>query len=344
MPTRPRSLSEFQKRFPNDAACAEFLFARRWPRGFVCPKCQDGRAALLKARAATYECQSCRRQTSVIAGTVMHRSKVPLHKWFWAAHLMAIHSNGISALQLAPQLGVTYKTAWLLAQKLRRAMVDPDRDLLSGVVEVDQTELPFRTKDSFFDPTKANKILIIGAVEVIDRGTGRPPPKKPGQRFPNTRAGRIRLAAIADNTAPVLQAFIHKNVAPGSMIMTDGHRSYGGLKGYIHDPRKVKKMAAHIVLPWIHRTFSLMKRWSLGTYHGLRLKHIDRYLEEFVFRFNRRRHRHISFEMVLGLAAHHPPIDYWTIAGKANPRKGQIFRRRRPRQRATAYGMRYDRT
>jgi len=127
------------------------------------------------------------------------------------------------------------------------------------------------------------------------------------------------------------------------MVITDGHRSYGNLRGYIHDPRIVRGMAAHLVLPWIHRTFSLMKRWALGTYHGLRLKHVDRYLEEFVFRFNRRRHRHISFDTVLGLAAHHAPTDDWAITDKTNPRRGQTFTRRRPRRRATAYGMRPDR-
>jgi hypothetical protein len=99
----------------------------------------------------------------------MHRSKLPLTVWFWAAHLMATHSNGMSAVQLEAQLGITYKTAWLLAQKLRRSMIDPQREPLEGVVEVDQAEIPFRADNSFFDPVKSGKILIAGAVEVIDR-------------------------------------------------------------------------------------------------------------------------------------------------------------------------------
>jgi hypothetical protein len=126
---------------------------------------------LLKSRAHTYECLDCGRQTSITAGTAMHRSKLPLTVWFWAAHLMATHSNGMSAVQLEAQLGITYKTAWLLAQKLRRSMIDPQREPLEGVVEVDQAELPFRAENSFFDPLKSGKILIAGAVEVIDRGT-----------------------------------------------------------------------------------------------------------------------------------------------------------------------------
>jgi len=149
---RARSLREFQTSFPDEASCAAFLFERRWPEGFVCPACGDGRAALLRSRAHTYECLDCGRQTSITAGTVMHRSKLPLTVWFWAAHLMATHSNGMSAVQLEAQLGITYKTTWLLAQKLRRSMIDPHRELLEGVVEVDQAEIPFRADNSFSIP------------------------------------------------------------------------------------------------------------------------------------------------------------------------------------------------
>src|SRR5882724_9397599 len=129
---RARSLSEFQASFPDETSCAAFLFERRWPEGFVCPACGGGRPALLKSRAHPYECFGCGRQTSITAGTVMHRSKLPLTVWFWAAHLMATHSNGMSALQFEAQLGIPYKTAWLLAQKLRRSMIDPQREPLEG--------------------------------------------------------------------------------------------------------------------------------------------------------------------------------------------------------------------
>ena len=164
-----RSLSQFQEAFSDEASCAAFLFKRRWPEGFVCPACGKRRAAVLKSRPRLHECLDCGRQTSVTAGTVMHRSKLPLTTWFWAAHMMTTHSNGMSALQLQDQLGVTYKTAWLLTQKLRRSMVDPDREPLEGVVEVDQAEIAFREGDTFFEPGNASKILVIGAVEVIER-------------------------------------------------------------------------------------------------------------------------------------------------------------------------------
>jgi hypothetical protein len=208
----------------------------------------------------------------------MHRSKLSLTMWFWAAHLMATHSNGMSALQFEAQLGITYKTAWLLAQKLRRSMIDPQREPLEGVVEVDQAETPFRADNNFFDPVKSGKILIAGAVEVIDRGTNQAKPRRKGAKYLDTRSGRIRLAAIPDNSAASIEAFVRANVKTGTTLLTDGHRSYPGLTDCRHDPRTVGKMAGHVALPWIHRVFSLMKRWGLGTYHGLRRKHIDTYL------------------------------------------------------------------
>ena len=339
---RARSLTEFQEAFPDEAGCAAFLFERRWPGSFVCPVCGKDRAAILKSRAHTYECLDCGRQTSLTSGTVMHRSKLPLTAWFWAAHLVSTHSNGMSARQLEDQLGLTYKTAWLLAQKLRRSMVDPDREALEGVVEVDQAEIPFRAGDSFFDPDDAGKILIAGAVEVIDRDTGQAKPRRKGAKYLDTLSGRIRLAMIADNSATSIEDFVRANVKRGTTLLTDGHASYPGLTGYRHDPRVIGKMAGHVVLPWIHRVFSLVKRWGLGTYHGLRRKHIDTYLNEFVFRYNRRFYRHASFETILRLAAHHEPANYWDIIGRANPRKGNPALRRAPRRRKTATGMRQD--
>jgi len=318
---RPRSLTQFQKDFSDESSCAAYLIARRWPEGFVCPACGSKRSAFLMSRAHTYECLDCGRQTSITAGTVMHRSKLPMPTWFWAAHLMATHSNGMSALQFAAQLGVTYKTAWLLTQKLRRSMVDPDREPLEGVVEIDQTEIPFRTDDAFFDPAKAGKIVIAGAVEVIDRATNQAKPRKIGAKYLDTRSGRARLAVIPNNSAASIHAFVRANVKRGATLLTDGHKSYLGLSEYRHDPRTVGKMAGHVALPWIHRVFSLMKRWGLGTYHGLRRKHLDTYLNEFVFRYNRRFYRHGSFETVLGLASRHNPVSYWDIIGRQKSRK-----------------------
>ena len=309
---RARSLAEFQKSFPDEESCAAFLFKQRWPDGFVCPGCGKRRVVGLKSRPRLHECLDCGRQTSVTAGTTMHRSKLPL---------TTTHSNGMSARQLEDQLGVTYKTAWLLTQKLRRSMVDPNREPLEGVVEVDQAEIPFREGDAFFEPGNAGKILVIGAVEVIDRASNQAKPRRKHAKYLDTRSGRLRLAMIADNSAASIAAFVRANVKPGTTLLTDGHASYPGLSGYRHDPRIVGAMAGHVVLPWSHRAFSLLKRWALGTYHGLRRKHIDTYLNEFVFRYNRRFYRHVSFEALLGLATHHEPTGYWDIIKRDNPRK-----------------------
>jgi predicted RNA-binding Zn-ribbon protein involved in translation (DUF1610 family) len=294
----PRSLPDFQRHFPDDAACAAYLAKARWPEGFVCPTCGHGRAWRLKTKAFTYECSRCHRQTSVTAGTVMHASKLALSMWFWAAYLMATHSNGISALQLQSQLGFgSYKTAWLLCAKLRRAMVAPDREPLAGLVEVDETTINYRTKA---DPpaggggrSHQGKLLVAAAIEVVD-----------------DRPGRIRLAAIDDFSATSLHAFLAANLASGATAKTDGWAGYPGAPDLTHEPHVVGPMAAHIVLPWVHRVFANLKTWALGVYHGLRRPHLQAYLDEFVFRFNRRRTRHAAFRTLLGIGVKITPATY----------------------------------
>ena len=296
----PGSLIAFQQHFPDEAACAAYLTAVRWPHGFVCPRCGHSKAWLLQTKAWTYECAGCRKQTSVTAGTILHGSKLPLTLWFWAAYLMATHSNGISALQLQHQLALgSYKTAWLLCAKLRASMVAPERNPLYGLVEVDETEIACRSRN---DPpaggggrSHQGKILVVGAVEVQDGGAG---------------PGRIRLQEVPDYSAVSLHPFLAANLAPSATVKTDGWSGYPGAPGVHHDPHTIGKMAAHIVLPWSHRVFSNLKTWALGVYHGLRREHLQSYLDEFVFRFNRRHHRHASFRSLLGIAAGHAPLTY----------------------------------
>ena len=194
---RPMSRAAFEARFPDEAACARHLAAKRWPDGFVCPACGHDRGWGLKRRRASWECAACGKETSVTAGTIMHRSHLPLKTWFMAVHIVTSHSNGISALQLQAQLGLgSYKSAWLLLHKLRRAMVDPDRSLLEDLVEIDEATLPFRTVK---DPTAGGqgrspqgKMRIAGAVELSPEGEPR----------------RIRLAPIGDFSARSLHAFV----------------------------------------------------------------------------------------------------------------------------------------
>jgi hypothetical protein len=293
---RPLSRAQFEARFPDDAACADHLARRRWPNGFVCPGCGGAKGWALKTKAFTWECAACRRQTSVTAGTIMHASHLPLKVWFTAIHIVTSHSNGVSALQLQAQLGLgSYKSAWLLLQKLRRAMVDPGRGLLEGVVEIDETEIPLRRKD---DPpaggrgrSPQGKMLVAGAVELSPDGQPR----------------RIRLAPIADFSAATLRPFVATVAAPGARVVTDGWSGYAGLADHAHDPKVVGTMAAHVVLRWTHRVFSNLKRWALGTFHGLRRQHLKRHLDEFVFRWNRRRHTAAAFDTLLGLGARLAP-------------------------------------
>ena len=182
----PDSLIEFQSMFPDNDACAAWLIEMRWPNGFVCPECGHDKGWALRGKAHTFECAGCGRQTSVTSGTQLHASKLPLTVWFWAAYLMATHSNGISALQLQKQVGIgSYRTAWTPAHKLRSATVDPERSRLSGLVEVDEASLPFRTRN---DPAARGqgrspdgKMLIIGAIELGDGNT----------------PGRLRLSGIS---------------------------------------------------------------------------------------------------------------------------------------------------
>ena len=309
----PTSLVDFQRRFPDEAACAAWLFEARWPTGFRCPACDHDKAWPHGGKAFTYECAACGRQTSVTAGTIMHSSKLPLTVWFWAAYLMATHSNGISALQLQRLLALgSYKSAWLLCAKLRRAMVAPARALLAGIAEIDETEIPLRAKD---DPIRGgggrssqSKMLVAGAVEVAD---GAP--------------GRIRLATIQDFSAASLHGFVAANLAQGATIKTDGWAAYPGAPNVAHDPHVVGNMAAHIVLPWIHRVFSNLKTWALGVYHGLRRKHLQSYLDEFVFQFNRRRTRNAAFRSLLSIGLITKPITLTTSLSDRNLRHKPLF-------------------
>jgi hypothetical protein len=302
----PKSLPEFERRFPDEAACAEWLLERRWDGGFVCPGCGHDGHWRLGRKVLTLQCKACRRETSVTAGTVMHRSHLPLRVWFLAAWLAATHRNGMSARQLWLQLGLgSYKSAWLLLQKLRVAMVAPDRSPLAGLVEVDETSSPFRAKGGPVEPRPGrshdDKLLVAGAVEIKGKGPG-----------------RVRLAVIEDYSAESLGGFVAATVAPGGTVVSDGWSGYRGLKDVRHDPRIVGDAPAHLVLPWIHRVFANAKRWALGVHHGLRAEHLQAYLDEVVFRLDRRRTPQAAFARLLGLAVATGPHPYGAIVASGS--------------------------
>src|SRR3954469_10909021 len=308
----PRSLPEFEARFPDEAACARWLLEKRWPDGFRCPACGHGEAWELGRERLTLQCAACGRQVSVTAGTALHGSHLGPRTWFLAAWLMATHANGISARQLWLQLGLgSYKPARLLVRELRRAMVDPEREPVAGLVEVDETSLPFRAKDEPARPGRSHdsELLVAGAVEI--RGEG---------------PGRARPVVIEDYSAATLTAFVAGNVASGSTVESDGWSGYKRLKDVKHDPKVVGDTQAHLILPRVHRVFASAKRWALGVYHGLRPAHLQAHLDEFVFRSNRRR-TPAAFERLLGLAVALQPAPYQMLVAGANGRSGSEKRR-----------------
>ena len=290
-------MAEFEARFATEAACRAYLAQLRWPDGFRCPKC--GGATAWPVRAVLWQCGGCGRQTSVTAGTVFQDTRTPLTAWFRAMWWVTNSKAGTSALTLQRLLGLgSYQTAWAWLHKLRRAMVRPGRDRLSGEVEVDETLLG--GLGGAQGRSTATKALIVVAAEVVGRGTG-----------------RIRMRRIPDGSAPTLQAFVEETIERGSTVHTDGWDGYERVKsnGYRH---RVSFLRGHperasALLPRVHRVVSLLKRWLLGTHQGaVSRAHLDYYLDEFTFRFNRRtsRHRGKLFFRLVQQAVAVDPVPY----------------------------------
>jgi len=295
-PEFPKTLREFRQQFSSDAICLEYLAQSRWPSGFVCPKC-GGREHWVIKEPFGYECSGCGRRTSPTAGTVLHRSHVGIQEWFWAAYLVATHTPGFSAKQLERQIGCAYRTAWFMLHRLRRAMVSDARSRLDGEVEADETIVGGTVKGRFGRGVAAseNKTLVFGAVEVISYTD------KHGRAA--EKAGRVRLAITPRADGESIGLFLAQNVAEGSEISTDGWKGYSrtALANYRHSP----STGAHAT--HIHRVFGNLKTWINGTHHGVDPKYLQTYLEEFVFRFNRRKTPMAAFQTLLGIAAGKAP-------------------------------------
>jgi transposase-like protein len=298
----PRAITELEARFSTEKACRTYLFHLRWPNGFHCPRCNHTKA--WPVRELLFQCGACGYQASVIAGTIFEGTHKPLVMWFRAIWWVVTQKNGASALGLKRVLGLgSYKTAWSWLHKIRRAMVKPGRDRLSGRVEVDDTYLGgleegVRGRQTF------KKALVAVAAE--EKGKA---------------IGRIRMLRIPDASAISLRSFIVQAIEPGSAIITDGWEGYTGLEahGYIHEVRVVKNSSKELViklLPRVHRAVSLMNRWVLGTHQGaISSEHLDYYLDEFTFRFNRRtsKHRGKLFYRLLQQAMAVEPAPYASL-------------------------------
>lgn len=284
----PKDLPGFLDRFGTDEQCRAYLFKARWPQGFRCAGCGHDRGHALKCRQV-YECASCGKQHALLAGTIFEQTKTGLARWFLAIYLVTSSKGGIAAMELKRQLGFgSYQTAWTWLHKIRRAMVRPDRHRLSERVEADETYLG-APKSGKPGRGAAGKSVVAGAVE---SGRGRSKGRRPG---------RLRMAVVPDASATSLGRFLAGNVSRTTEISTDGWGGYNGLAGagYRHEPLNLKAGwgEASLRLPAVHLVFGLAKRWLLGTHHGaVRSKHLQAYLDEFVFRFNRRTAKSIAHQ------------------------------------------------
>jgi transposase-like protein len=309
-PTFPKTLREFQSQFATEEACQKYLAACRWPDGFMCPRCGH-RSAYELMKLRRWQCAGCRHQISVTAQTILHNTKMPLTVWFWAAYLMTTDKRGVSALLLQRQLGLRrYEPAWTMLHKFRRAMVNLERQPLRGQVEVDETwiggtQAGLRGSRQLKGRKAA---LVLVAVEKRGRATG-----------------RARMALIPDFKSTTLVSFLKQNVVPGSTIYTDGLKSFAGLQeaGFEHvarpQPLRIDlRKGAKSVLPLADRAIGNLQQWLIGTHHGVSRDQLQVYLDEFVFRHNRRRQPMAAFQTLLGLGTRRKPTSYERIRGGAD--------------------------
>lgn len=274
----PNTYREFIEMFPDDDACVAFLAKLRWPEGFICPACKQA-SIPWNANRDRLICPICRHQTSVTAGTIFDKTRTPLKTWFEAAWHVSTAKSGMSAKTLERTIGTSYKVAWMMLHRFRVAMVNNERNQLSGIVEVDESFVGGETHGGKRGRGTGKSIVVI-AVEI----------KQP-KGF-----GRVRMRHIPDSSGDSLVPFICDMIAPGSVVRTDGWKGYNSVTDHGYQREIIVQSSsgdpAHVSMPGVHRIASLLKRWILGTHQGSVLPlHLQSYLEEFTFRFNRRTSR-----------------------------------------------------
>jgi len=301
----PKTYGEFGSWFPDDTACRAYLEWLRWPAGFVCPVC-GVRNEPYRASRRRLKCPACRAITTVTTDTIFERTQMPLTTWFAAAWEIVSQKNGLSALGLKNAIGVgSYPTAWTMLHKYRSVMVRPGRDRLSGDVEVDETYVGGEEHQVRGRETRKKSIVTIAVEKPAPRGLG-----------------RVRLRRVPDVSGPSLVPFVCDVVEPGAVVLTDGWGGYNALPDHGYTRKKVilssSSDPAHVSMPGVHRVASLLKRWLLGTHQGsVGPDHLQAYLEEFTFRFNRRRSRSrgMLFYRLLEQAAAAEPVPWAEIVG-----------------------------
>ena len=305
----PRSYSELRAWFPDEDACLDYLSWLRWPDGLVCPRC--GTRCGVELLEGSFWCKPCRRHVSVTSATILHRTRAPLTVWFAVAWYMTASKNGVAALTLHRLLGFgSYQTVWAMLHRFRTAMVRPGRDRLAGVVEVDETFIG-GVRTGKRGRGAAGKVLVAVAVELHEpRGFG-----------------RCRLLVIPDASAASIEPFVRDAIEPGSVVVTDAWKSYPSAVGndYVHRPVNVARSGAqaNVLLPGVHRVASLAKRWLLGTHQGaVEGDHLQAYLDEFAFRFNRRKSefRGLLFRRLLEQAVRTAPVTYQSLVVNPAPK------------------------
>ncbi len=276
----PRNLQEFDRWFADEAACRTYIFRVRWPEGYECFRCRSNAPPWITSRGYLH-CRQCSSEISITAGTVFERTRKPLRTWFQAIWLVTSQKHGTNALGLQRVLGLgSYQTAWTWLHKLRRAMIRPDRQRLHGSVEVDETYVGGAATGGKRGRGTENKKIVVIAVEV----------------FRPKGFGRIRMRRVPDISGDSLVPFICDTAESGTEILTDGWGGYNSLSkhNYMHSRTVLSDSGdpAHVAMPGVHRIASLLKRWLLGIHQGaVSGKHLDYYLDEYTFRFNRRTSR-----------------------------------------------------
>src|SRR5438552_492623 len=298
----PQTLRQFQLLFATDDACHEYLSRCRWPEGYKCPRCGNPRAYAL-GNLGRWKCVACSHQTSLTSGTILHNTKTPLTLWFWAAYLMTTDKRGVSALLLQRQLGIRcYETAWMMLHKLRRAMVNVAREPLHGEVEIDETWIGGTQAGLRGSRQLKGRKAALVVVAVEKRGRS---------------SGRIRMEAIPDFKGATMNDFVQRHVSPGSTIYTDGLGSFAGLEGAgfkhvsLNQPLRIElRRGVPSAVPLADRAIGNLQQWLIGTHHGVSRRHLQVYLDEFVFRHNRRKQPMAAFQTLLGLGSGRKPTSY----------------------------------
>jgi transposase-like protein len=306
-PPFPKTLRQFQIDFATEEACQQYLARCRWPDGFICPRCGHRRAYEL-VNQRLWQCVGCRHQVSLTAGTALHRTKIPLTQWFWTAYLMTTDKRGVSALLIQRQLGLSrYETAWMMLHKLRRAMVNAVREPLHGEVEVDETWVGGEQAGLRGSRQLKGRRAALVLVAVEKRGRA---------------SGRVRMKVIPDFKSRTIIPFLQQNVSSGSAIYTDGLKSFEGLTaaGFKHiartqPSRSALRKGAKSAVPLADRAIGNLQQWLIGTYHGVSKPQLQVYLDEFVFRHNRRNKPAAAFQTLLGLGTGRKSTEYEQIRG-----------------------------